>query len=62
MVESAFVTAWWPIHVAVAWLATRDRDFVEQVPFDKSMRYLAVALVKYKAENRVLRLPHKGSH
>jgi hypothetical protein len=58
----AFERAYWPSHVATAWVATRDRAFVDQVPFDKSMRYLAVALAKYKDENRGLRSPHRRSH
>ena len=44
--QSAFDHAWWPLPVAVAWVATRDRNFVE-VSLNKSMRQLAVALAKY---------------
>lgn len=60
MARSIFKAAWWPIHVAVAWVATRDRDFVEQMPFDKSMKYLAVAQAKYEAD-KDFRSPHKRS-
>jgi hypothetical protein len=61
MVESIFRAAWWPTYVAVAWVATRDRDFIEQMPFDKSMNYLAVELAKYEADNKGVRSPHKTS-
>jgi len=60
-----FDRAYWPVHVAVAWVATRDRDFVDQLPFDKSMKYVAVALAKYADDNKGFRsaaLPYKGSH
>jgi hypothetical protein len=30
LAESIFGAAWWPIHVAVAWVLTRDREFVER--------------------------------
>jgi hypothetical protein len=61
----AFDHAYWPHHVAAAWVATRDRDFVDQVSFDKSMRYLAVALAMHAVSNKGLRsagLPYKNSH
>jgi hypothetical protein len=57
-----FDHSFWPSHVATAWVATRDRDFVGQVPFDRSMRYLSVALANYRANNRGFRFPHKRSH
>ncbi|MET3968069.1 hypothetical protein [Bradyrhizobium sp. S3.9.1] len=60
MAASIFTAAWWPLHVAVAWVATRDRDFVEQMPSDKSLKYLAVALAKYEA-GKDFRSPHKRS-
>ena len=52
----AFDHAHWPPHVAAAWVATRDRDFVDQVPFDKPMRYLAVALAKYAVDQQGLQI------
>lgn len=61
----AFDREYWPVHIATAWVATRDRNFIDQIPWDKSMRYLAVALAKYVVvDNRGLRsatLP-RGSH
>ena len=60
----AFDHAYWPPHVAIAWVATRDRDFVDQVPFDKSMRYLAAALAKYAVDNdfKSAGMSYKNSH
>src|SRR5262249_54318938 len=29
--ESIFAAPWWPLHVAVAWVLTRDREFTERV-------------------------------
>jgi len=46
----AFDCAYWPLLVAVAWVATRDRDFVDQIPFDKPLRSLAPALATYVVE------------
>jgi hypothetical protein len=57
----AFDHAYWPLPVAVAWVATRDRDFVDQMPFDKSMRYLATALATYAVE-KGFRSPRKRGH
>ena len=31
MAASIFKVAWWPIHVAVAWVLTRDRAIVERL-------------------------------
>lgn len=62
--QRAFGQAWWPLPVAVAWVATRDRNFVE-VSLDKSMRRLAVALAKYAADVKGFKsasLPYKNSH
>jgi hypothetical protein len=56
----AFGHAHWPLPVAVAWVATRDRDFFDNVPFDKSMSYLAVALATYRI-NKSVSWPHKRS-
>lgn len=60
----AFDHEYWPPHVAIAWVATRDRDFVDQVPFDKSMRYLAAALAKYAVDNdfKSAGMSYKNSH
>jgi hypothetical protein len=42
---SIFRAAWWPIHVAVAWALTRDREFVERSSRDaKSLRSLTILL------------------
>ena len=30
MPESIFEAEWWPLHVAVAWVLTRDREFTER--------------------------------
>ena len=61
----AFDRAYWPLPVAAAWVATRDRDFVDQVSFDKPMRYLAVVLAKYAVIDKGFKsasLPHENSH
>jgi len=61
----AFGQAWWPLPVAVAWVATRDRNFVDHVPLDKSMRWLAGALAKYAVDVKGFKsasLPYKSSH
>ena len=60
----AFGQAWWSLPVAVAWVATRDRNFAE-MSLDKSMRRLAVALAKYAANVNGFKsasLPYKNSH
>ena len=45
MAESIFGVAWWPVHVAIAWVLTRDHAFVERLNrAGKSLRNLAVAL------------------
>ena len=56
---------YWPPHVAAAWVATRDRNFVDQIRFDKPMRYLAVALALRAVKHNGLKsagLPYKNSH
>ena len=63
--QRAFDQAWWPVPVAVAWVATRDRNFVDQVPLDRSMRHLAFALAKYAVDNKGFKsagLAYKTSH
>ena len=60
----AFGQAWWSLPVAVAWVATRDRNFAE-VSLDKSMGQLAVALAKYAVDVKGFKsagLPYKNSH
>jgi hypothetical protein len=60
----AFGQPWWSLPVATAWVATRDRNFVDQV-LDKSMRHLAVALAKYAVDNKSVKsasLPYKNSN
>jgi hypothetical protein len=62
--QRAFGQAWWPLPVAVAWVATRDRNFAG-VSLDKSMGHLAVALAKYAVDNKGFEsasLPYKNSH
>ena len=36
--------SWVPLHLAIGWILTRDRDFVGKLPFDGSTRTLAVAI------------------
>jgi hypothetical protein len=61
--QRAFDQAWWPLPVAVAWVATRDRNFVDQMPLDKSMRYLAFALAKYAVDDpKSASLPYNAVH
>lgn len=60
----AFDYSLWPPHVAAAWVATRDRNFVNQV-FDKPMRYLAVALAVRAVDPNGLKSagpPYQNSH
>src|SRR5262249_62036227 len=30
MTDNAFATTWWPLHVATAWVLSRDRDVTER--------------------------------
>ena len=49
MAASIFKAAWWPIHVAVAWVLTRNRIFVERSNrAGRSPRSVAVALAMDK--------------
>ena len=41
--------SWVPLHLAIGWILTRDRDFVGNLPFDGSTRTLAVAVAIAKA-------------
>ena len=41
--------SWVPLHLAIGWILTRDRDFVGNLPFDGSTRKLAVAIAIAKA-------------
>ena len=62
--QRAFDQAWWPLPVAVAWVATRDRNFAGAL-LDKPMRWLAVALAKYAADVKGFNpagLPYKNGH
>jgi hypothetical protein len=53
MAESIFGVTWWPIHVAVAWVLTRDRAFVERSNrAGKSLRHVAVALAMAKVHGK----------
>ena len=36
--------SWVPLHLAIGWIVTRDRPFVDNLPFDGSTRTLAVAI------------------
>ncbi|MGB8607414.1 hypothetical protein [Bradyrhizobium sp.] len=36
--------SWVPLHLAIGWIFTRDRDFVGKLPFDGSTRKVAVAI------------------
>lgn len=49
MAASIFGAAWWPIHVAVAWVLTRDRAFVERSSrVEKSLLGITVGLAADK--------------
>jgi hypothetical protein len=53
MAASIFKAAWWPIYVAVAWVLTRDRVFVERCSRPgRSLRSVAVALAVDKVRER----------
>ena len=39
----AFDHAYWPPHVATAWIITRDRNFVDRLRLDQSMRSVSIA-------------------
>ena len=59
MAASIFRAAWWPLPVAVAWVLTRDRVFVERSNrAGKSLRRIAVALamdkIAWKANQKIL--------
>jgi hypothetical protein len=41
--------SWVPVHFAIAWVLTRDRAFVGNLPFDGSIRTLAAAIAIAKA-------------
>ena len=61
MAESIFGAAWWPIHVAVAWVLTRDRAFVERSNRPgKSLRFIAVALAMDKVNGKPTEHYFKG--
>lgn len=40
---NAFDHAYWPPHVATAWVFTRDRNFVDRLRLDQSMRNVSIA-------------------
>ena len=62
MAESIFGATWWPIHVAVAWVLTRDRAFVERSNrAGKSLRSVAVALAMDKVDGKPTERYFKGS-
>ena len=62
MTASIFGAAWWPIHVAVAWVLTRDRAFVERSNrAGQSLRGIAVALAMDKEGGKPTERYFKGS-
>ena len=62
MAASIFKAAWWPIHVAVAWVLTRDRAFVERSNrAGKSLRSVAVALAMDKVRAKPTERYFKGA-
>jgi hypothetical protein len=62
MAESIFRAAWWPIHVAVAWVLTRDRAFVERSNRPgKSLRTIAVAIAMDKVSGEPIERYFKDS-
>jgi hypothetical protein len=62
MAESIFGAAWWPIHVAVAWVLTRDRAFAERSSrAGKSLRSIAVALATDKVDGKTTERYFKDS-
>ncbi len=61
MAESIFGATWRPIHVAVAWVVTRDRAFVERTNRPgKSLRFIAVALAMEKVNGKPTEHYFKG--
>jgi len=56
----AFDHAYWPPHVATAWIITRDRNFVDRLRLDQSMRSVSIAYAI--ASNGCKPTSYKGSH
>ena len=53
MAASIFKAAWWPIHVAVAWVLTRNRALVERSNrAGRSLRSIAVAIAMDKVRGK----------
>ena len=56
MAASIFKAAWWPIHVAVAWVLTRNRALVERSNrAGRSLRSIAVAIAMDKVRAKPTR-------
>ena len=62
MAASIFKAAWWPIHVAVAWVLTRNRAFVERSNrAGRSLRSIAVAIAMDKVGGKPTGRYFKGA-
>ena len=52
--------SWVPLHLAIGWILTHDRGFVDNLPFDGSTRMLAVPIAEARFNGIKAKSIHDG--